>query len=393
VWIIDGPDPVPLAPTRWTVINYDLLSRKLPALLAQRWACAILDEAHAIKNRDAARAKAALRLLARVEDRYLLTGTPVLNRPIELLNLLEAVEHPLAADYIRFGQRYCAGTRTAYGWDFSGASHLEELTANTEGTILRRTKDDVLNLPPKLRRIVPVPINRQRYAALHAKAVAALRTNLAENGTGQPNWNAMLPMFTTLRHEVAKQKVTHTAALVKDILESGEKVVVFTGFTAVADALGATFGERAVRLTGDTAAAARQQAVDRFQEDPSVGVFIGNLLAAGTGITLTAARQVLFNDLDWVPATHAQAEDRAYRIGQRYPVTVSYLTADGTIDDIVWLVLERKLALLAQLDYRPDGEARAATTAAAEILASVLRVADGGATAEAVDGWLRHSQP
>lgn len=164
---------------------------------------------------------------------------------------------------------------------------------------------------------------------------------------------------------------------------------MFTGFNAVADALQAEFGEAAVRLTGDTSQKARQEAVDRFQEDPGVRLFIGNILAAGTGITLTAATQVFFNDLDWVPANHMQAEDRAYRIGQHRMVNVYYVTAPGTFDDAVWFVLERKLRVLDQLDFSKRGEALEAGDAREEILAALLEQFDGFETAEAADRWLK----
>lgn len=354
VRIINGPDDV--VPARWTIVNYDILARKKPQLVKHRWAGVILDEAHYIKNPEAARSKAALAILDHVEDRYLLTGTPVMNRPIELFNLLRAVGHPLGDDYVEFGKRYCNGFKDEYGWDFTGASNLDELKARTEGTILARRKEDVLDLPPKLRTTVPVELDPARYQATVDEIVALARQQAAEN-SGRVRWNELLPVFSKLRHAIAKDKAKLTAALVEDAVASGEKAIVFTGFNAVADALERHFGDAAVRLTGDTAQAARQEAVDRFQSDPAVKVFVGNILAAGTGITLTAATQVFFNDLDWVPANHLQAEDRAYRIGQQRMVNVYYVTAPGTLDDVVWGVLEQKLAVLEQLDYSKRGAA------------------------------------
>jgi SWI/SNF-related matrix-associated actin-dependent regulator of chromatin subfamily A-like protein 1 len=101
-----------------------------------------------------------------------------------------------------------------------------------------------------------------------------------------------------------------------------------------------------VVLTGATPTERRQALVDRFQTDPGARVFVANLVAGGVGITLTAARQVVFNDLDWVPANHWQAEDRAYRIGQTATVNVTYFTADGTIDEFVAHALRTKAALI-----------------------------------------------
>ncbi|GIW13981.1 MAG: hypothetical protein KatS3mg062_1420 [Tepidiforma sp.] len=312
-------------------------------------------------------------ILGQVEDRYLLTGTPVMNRPIELFNLLRAVGHPLGDDYVDFGKRYCAGFKDTYGWDFSGASNLEELKARTEGTILARRKEEVLDLPPKLRTTLDVELDRARYRAMTEELVHLAREQYEQNG-GNVRWNELLPVFSKLRHAIAKDKAKHTAALVEDTLAGGEKAIVFTNFTAVADMLQKHFGDAAVRLTGETGQAARQEAVDRFQEDPAVKVSIGNLLAAGTGITLTAATQVFFNDLDWVPANHLQAEDRAYRIGQQKMVNVYYVTAPGTLDDVVWGVLERKLAVLEALDYTKRGAEGAETGRVnEEVLERLLR--------------------
>jgi len=386
VRIINGPDPV--VPARWTIINYDLLARKRPEIVANLWSGVIFDEAHYIKNATAARSKAALAIAERIEDCYLLTGTPVMNRPIELFNLLRAIDHPLSVSYIEFGKRYCDGKWDGYGWDFSGASNLDELKARTEGSILARRKEDVLDLPPKLRSEVPVPLDPNKYRELEQQFVG-LAQQQRQKYQGNVRWNELLPVMTKLRHAVAKDKAKHTARLVRDALEQGEKAIVFTGFNAVADTLQAEFGPAAVRLTGDTSQKARQEAVDRFQSDPEVRVFVGNILAAGTGITLTAATQVFFNDLDWVPANHLQAEDRAYRIGQNRMVNVYYVSAPGTFDEIVWFVLKRKLAVLDQLDFSQRGSAPESGDARDEILQALLEQFAGFETAASAERWLK----
>ena len=130
----------------------------------------------------------------------------------------------------------------------------------------------------------------------------------------------------------------HTIELVDGIVEQGQKAIVFTSFEASVNALHDHFGASAVVITGATPATLRQELADRFQLDPDVKVFLANLVAGGVGLNLTAATHVVFNDLDWVPANHWQAEDRAYRIGQDRTVNVSYLVAAGTVDD--WKRLE-----------------------------------------------------
>jgi hypothetical protein len=123
-------------------------------------------------------------------------------------------------------------------------------------------------------------------------------------------------------------------------------VIVFSCFDDPIRKLAKELGEAAVVVTGKTPAAMRQPLVDRFQNDADVRVFLANIIAGGTGLNLTAATQVVFNDLDWVPTNHWQAEDRAYRIGQTRTVNVTYFVGRDTIDDFVQAVLETKAALV-----------------------------------------------
>jgi hypothetical protein len=139
-------------------------------------------------------------------------------------------------------------------------------------------------------------------------------------------------------------------------VDQGEKVIVFSCFEEPMQRLRAAFGQSAVVLTGKTPAEKRQPLVDRFQQDDSIRIFLANIIAGGIGTNLTAATQVVFNDLDWVPANHWQAEDRAYRIGQTRTVNVTYMVAADTIDDFVQGVLEKKAALVRAV---VDGKALA----------------------------------
>jgi SNF2 family DNA or RNA helicase len=156
----------------------------------------------------------------------------------------------------------------------------------------------------------------------------------------------LLADLTKARQRIAAAKVPNTIEFVEGVVAQGEKVIVFSAFDAPVQAIAKHFGEAAVRLTGATPVAKRQEIVDRFQGDDSVRVMVANLIAGGVGVNLTAARQVVFNDLDWVPANHWQAEDRAYRIGQRGTVNVTYFEAKGTVDEFVSRALATKTALI-----------------------------------------------
>ena len=121
------------------------------------------------------------------------------------------------------------------------------------------------------------------------------------------------------------------AERIRDVLETGQKVIVFTNFTQGLRQHKQTLGDIAVSIEGSDSPEARQQAVERFQDDPAVRVILCNLIAGGVGITLTAGTHVIFQDLDWVPANHAQAEDRCYRMGQTKSVTVEYFYGADTL--------------------------------------------------------------
>src|SRR6185503_5895171 len=156
----------------------------------------------------------------------------------------------------------------------------------------------------------------------------------------------LLALLTKARQKLAVAKVGATADFVSGAIDQGEKVIVFSCFDEPLQSLAKDFGDAAVLLTGRTPTSKRQALVDRFQQDDSIRVFLANIIAGGIGLNLTAASQVVFNDLDWVPANHWQAEDRAYRIGQTRTVNVTYVIGTRTIDDFVQTVLETKGALV-----------------------------------------------
>jgi SWI/SNF-related matrix-associated actin-dependent regulator of chromatin subfamily A-like protein 1 len=166
----------------------------------------------------------------------------------------------------------------------------------------------------------------------------------------------LLGAITKARQRLAGAKVPATLDLVTSAVEQGEKVIVFSCFEEPLQRLADGFAGSAVVLTGKTPANQRQTIVDRFQDDDRIRVFVANIIAGGVGLNLTAASQVVFNDLDWVPANHWQAEDRAYRIGQTRTVNVTYMIAGRTLDDFVQSVLETKAALVTAV---VDGRAMA----------------------------------
>jgi SWI/SNF-related matrix-associated actin-dependent regulator of chromatin subfamily A-like protein 1 len=143
-----------------------------------------------------------------------------------------------------------------------------------------------------------------------------------------------------------RQKVKQTIEFAENIMDQGKKVIIFTNFTDTLQSIYQHFGKQAVYLDGSCSNSVRQQAVDLFQNDDKVKVFVGNLKAAGVGLTLTAAEVVIMNDLSFVPAEHAQAEDRAYRYGQKSNVLVYYPLFDNTIEGAIYDILNKKKEII-----------------------------------------------
>jgi SWI/SNF-related matrix-associated actin-dependent regulator 1 of chromatin subfamily A len=145
-----------------------------------------------------------------------------------------------------------------------------------------------------------------------------------------------------VRQVIAEEKIKNTCEIAENIVEQGKKVIIFTNFTDTLNQITEHFGKTAVKLDGSMSKQERQRAVDSFQEDEKIQVFVGNIKAAGVGITLTAAEAVIMNDLSFVPSDHSQAEDRAYRYGQKNNVLVYYPIFENTIESIIYDILQNK---------------------------------------------------
>jgi len=363
--IVDGTSPVSPA-AEWVIINYDILARHVDDLLTVPWAALVFDEAHYLKNHTSARSKLSRQLTATAAAAtpalvvQLLTGTPLTSRPRDLFVLLQLAAHPLGRSFLSFAKRYCAAEKGEYGWKTGGASNIEELTVQLHGVMLRRTKDDVLALPPKLRSWLPVEVPSGTGARAIKKVFELLAGKdsrpVASRDEALRRRGKLLAFLIEARQELAIAKAPATLDFVRGAIDQSEKVIVFSCFDDPIQKLAKELGAQAVVVTGKTPAAMRQTLVDRFQNDDDVRALVANIIAGGTGFNLTAATQVVFNDLDWVPTNHWQAEDRAYRIGQTRTVNVTYFVAKDTIDDFVQAVLETKAALVTAI---VEGEALA----------------------------------
>ena len=308
---------------------------RLQRVLDRGYPTVIVDEAHYIKSPRANRTIAVTAALVQAEVRWLLTGTPVLNRPSELITPLQSLGFlGTLGGWKRYVTRYCAARQTRWGWDISGASHTEELAHNLRALgFVRRLKSDVLReLPAKRRAVVPVTVPNAVLAQVH-EALREVR--------GDVDTATVLAALTRAREIAGHAKIPMAIEWIQTFLDgSDESLVVFAHHREVQRQLAEAFPD-ALAITGDMDEAARQSAVDAFQAGSS-RLILCSLKAAGVGLTLTRASNVLFTELDWVPANLDQAEDRCHRIGQHDSVTAYYLIAEDTLDAHLWAILEEK---------------------------------------------------
>jgi len=338
----------------FVIINYDIIKnfhdtkkKDDSQVLAANFDLVIVDEAHYIKNATAQRTKLINDIVKKTERLWLLTGTPMTSRPIDYFNLLSLIDSPVAKNWMAYAIRYCSGYQFNVGgrkvWNVTGASNLEELRDRTVGLTLRRLKENVLDLPDKIITPVYLRLKSKEYENVMGEYYDWYDKNPEES----KSLTVQFTKLTKVRQIIADEKIAQTIELAENILEQDKKVIIFCNFTDSLNKITEHFGKVAVKLDGSMSKPERQNSVDQFQDNPKVKVFVGNIKAAGVGITLTAAEAVIMNDLSFLPSDHAQAEDRAYRYGQKNNVLVYYPIFENTIEGIIYDILNNKKQVIA----------------------------------------------
>lgn len=377
------------------ILNYDLISRTdnmlLKRLTAQPWDVLICDEAHALKSRTANRTKAVYGRkcdrksgIAALSHRvWLLTGTPMPSNASELWTHL----HALVPDTIQhvpgqpmnehqFIDRFCTWRDTPFGRQITGSRHLPDLRERMKHFMDRKRKTDVLtDLPPLAfdtlvvnpndAKNVPADVLRElghhEMAVVDHPAFEALMEERANDILSVLSVIKNDTHITTQRRLTGRIKAEIALDLVKqELAGTKKKIIVFAHHTAVIDRLMEGFADAGlgvVKIDGRDNHHERDQSVKAFQTDDKIRVFVGQIQAAGTSITLTAASDVLFVEASWVPSENVQAACRAHRIGQRDGVLARFLTLDGSLDRQIMNTLTRKAREISQLidNETPEG--------------------------------------
>lgn len=352
------------------VINYDIIPKWTRHIKAFQPDALIIDEIHYIKNSGSKRTAAVKRVGKLVDHVIGLSGTPILNRPIEIINTIRLIDKKVIPNVHRFKYRYCGPKNNGFGIQFNGASNTKELhRILAESVMIRRKKKDVLKeLPDKQRTFIGVHLENQKeyehasdnflsYLTEHEGTEAAVRASRAE----------AITKINYLKRMAAEGKMKAALNWIDEFLTSGKKLVVMAVHKSIIDRLMARFPDISVKVDGSTSAAEKTKAVARFQQDPKIKLLHGNVKAAGVGLTLTAASTALFLEYPWTPGDLTQAEDRIHRITQMEKVNIYYLFGIDTIEQAIASRIDTKTKIT---DSVLDGE----QTAKQDLFAVMMRL-------------------
>lgn len=334
------------------IINYDIFRKKREIIEKLNIQILILDECHYVKNSKAQRSEEILNFGKKVPHVLAISGTPILNRPVEIYNVLKLLCPEKFGNYFSFINRYCGAYRTKWGLNVTGASNIKELSDLLRSTVmLRREKKDVLTeLPDKTRVIIPLEIDLKQYK----KVEDNLKKYLIEvkNRTEESVSNTVeaLAMIEYCKQEAVKAKIPAFIEWVKDFMEINNKLVIFAHHKEFIDILINDLKEfNPVKIVGGMDVENKQNSIDKFQNDKDIRIIICSMKAAGVGITLTASNYVAFLELGWTPGDHNQCEDRCHRIGAKDNVTCYYFLGINTIEESIYSLIQSKQKVFKEL--------------------------------------------
>lgn len=299
----------------------------------------ILDESHYAKTPTAKRTRAAVKLIKQAERVRLLSGTPVVSRPMDLFALAKAIGI-ISMDWRSYAFKYCAAWESPFGFVTSGASNLDELYTKLEPKMLRMTKRKYApQLKEPVRRVIELD------QALPKEEKEFIKANLET-----PDSSIPFEAISDIRKMNAQRKLPLALQYIEDVLETEKKVVVFAHHQEIVKALkdGLETYEP-VAVSGVTSAKDKFEYVERFQADEKCRVFVGNIAAASEAITLTAASRVIFAEVPWTPSEIDQAISRCDRLGQSSQVQADFLVTRKSIDSRMLAVCLEKMDVINQL--------------------------------------------
>ncbi len=336
------PDPLPEA----VIVNYDILHDQQPLLRRHQWACIAFDEVHNLSNRGSKRTKAA-KAISRMTTKVVgMSGTPVMNRPADFWPILNIIRPELFPSWQAFAHRYCDPRKTHWGWEYKGAKNLGELHEKIKPFMLRRLKEDVLDLPSKTHTVIPLVLeDRSELQAAENDFITWLAANSRYGSVSAAQKAEAVTKLGCLLRLTAKLKCRSVVEWSRKFFRDhpNEKLILFAIHTNMVNVLQRKIlSEGVVVIDGSTPTKKRQAIVDSFQNDPKTRLMVANIKAAGVGLTLTAASTVAYAELWWTPSMMAQGADRVHRIGQKEDCSICYLIVPDTVEERICRAIQTK---------------------------------------------------
>ena len=335
------------------IVNYDIVHAWRKEIANINPKVLVLDECHAIKTSTTKRTKGVKHIAKKAKHIIPMSGTPAINRPAELYNSIKLVESELFGSFQSYAQRYCDAYFNGYGWEYKGGSNLEELYDILSNIMIRRKKEDVIkDLPEKRRTFVSLDLtNVSDYNKAENDFIEWVRENKGKRAADRASSAEKLVKVGTLRLLAVRGALANSIQWIKNFLADYDgKLVVFAVHKEIISALMEEFGDIAVKIDGSVPTGeVRQTIVEKFQNDKNIRLFVGNIKAAGVGITLTASSNIVFLELPWTPGELEQAEDRCHRMGQKNAVNIWYLLAENTIEMELAKMIDSKRNILSQV--------------------------------------------
>lgn len=332
------------------IINYDILSYWVPILKKSKPHLIITDECHYYKNSKAARTKAVKKLVKSTPEFIAISGTPITSRPMEFFTALNLLLPDSFSNFTEYAQEYCDASFDGRQWSYKGASNIMKLHKILTSTIMiRRKKKDVLkDLPDKTKVIIAVDItNRKEYLRAEQNVINYIRQTKGDYAANKAAVAETIVQIGVLKQLAAVGKMTQAFEWIDNFLETGQKLTIYAVHKVIIATLMERYEKISVKIDGSVANNKREGIVNEFQTNPKIRLFIGNMGAAGIGITLTVASNMLILEFPWTPSELDQVEDRIHRISQKEAVFIYNLVGKNTIDETIIDLLNEKSRVIS----------------------------------------------
>ena len=327
-----------------SIISYQMATKFINEIKLMEFKIVVCDECHNLKSDNSQRTKNLMPVLQKASRLILISGTPAVSRPIELFPLFQALNKDLFKNMWEYGRRYCNAKKIGNWIDYKGCSNSEELTYLLEREFMIRRGKEVLEnqLPSKTRKHILLEASKK--SEFDQKINKEIVSSFSDK-------NASEDVMAAYR-KAAELKLDVVVEYVMKMVKRDKKLLVFAHHSVMIDGIESKIKENGlnyIKIDGKVPSKKRHQLINKFQDEDEIKIGILSLTAAGAGITLTAAKLVIFAELYWNPGVLKQAEDRIYRIGQTDNVEIHYLVCKNTVDEIVWPYVIKKLGVLESI--------------------------------------------